>query len=49
MLEEFFHPQWGGFTINEVEIKEKRRERERERERVFWGLVIEYVPPKKDI
>ena len=47
MLEEFFHPKWGGFTINEVEIKEKMRERERER--VFWGLVIEYVPPKKDI
>ena len=39
------------FSINEVKMKEKRREREREsvcaRARVFWGLVIEYVPKKK--
>ena len=41
------------FSINEVKMKEKRREREsvcvrtRARARVFWGLVIEYVPKKK--
>ena len=50
MLEEFFHPQWGGFTINEVEIKEKRRERERESVCVcVLGIGNRICPPKKDI
>ena len=46
-------PYTMNFSINEVKMKEKRREREREsvcvcaRVRVFWGLVIEYVPKKK--
>ena len=44
-------PSTMNFSINEVKMKEKRREREREcvcaRARVFWGLVIEYVPKKK--
>ena len=46
MLEEFFHPQWGGFTINEVEMKEKGRKRERESVCVL-GIGNRICPKKK--